>query len=61
LKEAKSLNITLMDDVTNQIHSKRQLQDAVSPAFAIDPTPLPSNIVRYCLSEDQVAGFVSDD
>jgi hypothetical protein len=37
------------------------MQDAVSPALAIDPTPLLSNIVRYCLSEDQVAGLVLED
>jgi hypothetical protein len=37
-----------------------QMQDAVSPALAIDPTALLSNIVRYCLSEGQAADLALD-
>jgi hypothetical protein len=38
-----------------------QMQDAVNPALAIDPTPLLSNISRYCLSEDQATDLALDD
>jgi hypothetical protein len=37
------------------------MQDVVSPALAIDPTPFLSNIVRYCLSEGQTADLALDD
>jgi hypothetical protein len=39
----------------------RQMQDSVSPALAIDPTALLSNIVRYSLSESQAADLALDD
>jgi hypothetical protein len=38
-----------------------QMQDAVSPALAIDPAALLSNIVRYYLSECQAADLALDD
>jgi hypothetical protein len=38
-----------------------QMQDAVSPALASDPTPVLSNIVGYCLSEGQAADPALDD
>jgi hypothetical protein len=37
------------------------MQDAVSSVLAIDPTPLLSNNVRYCLSEGQAADLALDD
>jgi hypothetical protein len=37
------------------------MQDIVSPALVIDPTPFLSNIVRYCLSEDQAEDLALDD
>jgi hypothetical protein len=37
-----------------------QMQDGDSPALAIDPTQLLSNIVRYCLSEGQAADLALD-
>jgi hypothetical protein len=38
-----------------------QVQDTVSPAFAIDPTPFLSNIGRYCLSESHGADLSLGD
>jgi hypothetical protein len=38
-----------------------QMQDAISPAPNIDPTPLLSKIVRYCHSEGQAADLALDD
>jgi hypothetical protein len=37
------------------------MQDAISPALAIEPTPLLSNIVRHCLSEGQAADLALND
>jgi hypothetical protein len=38
-----------------------QMQDAVSPALAMDPSPLFSNIIRYCFLEGQAADLALDN